>query len=231
MSADDLRVDLDLGADSLELMTLATAPAESVHLHESGIEDYLPALRTLGAWVDITATGLARYSERLTFRTSGSSGTPKPCCCPPAWGWAPGTWSTCAAARRPGWCAARSRATWSSAFQIPGTRWAGPSPSCPGRGGRDRVRALSGRRCAQQVQDAGIERLVHVYGASGTGGSARATATASLTRCSRIGRWRAITAWCAGMPGGGQHARGCKPSWCPSPDGIATGTCTIRRPG
>ena len=79
MWADHLRLDQDLGADSLELMTLATALAEALHLHESGIEDYLLARRTLGEWIDVAATGLARFSERLTFRTSGSSGAPKPC--------------------------------------------------------------------------------------------------------------------------------------------------------
>lgn len=76
---DDLRLDTDLGADSLELMGLATALAEAVHLGESGIEDYLLARRTLGEWVDIVALGLERYSACLTFRTSGSTGRPKPC--------------------------------------------------------------------------------------------------------------------------------------------------------
>ena len=76
---DDLRLDADLGVDSLELMTLATALAEAVHLGESGIEDYLLARRTLGEWMDIAATGLERYSARITFRTSGSTGVPKPC--------------------------------------------------------------------------------------------------------------------------------------------------------
>ncbi|WP_382241413.1 AMP-binding protein [Herbaspirillum sp. GCM10030257] len=69
----------DLGADSLELMELASALAESVHMHESGIEDYLLARPTLGDWVVIMQTGLRRFSDRLTFRTSGSTGTPKSC--------------------------------------------------------------------------------------------------------------------------------------------------------
>lgn len=69
----------DFGVDSLELMALATALAEALHLHESGIEDYLLARRTLGDWVDVAQASLAQFSERLTFRTSGSSGTPKPC--------------------------------------------------------------------------------------------------------------------------------------------------------
>nr|WP_290428155.1 4-coumarate--CoA ligase [Ramlibacter cellulosilyticus] len=77
--AEDLRLDEDLAVDSLELITLAAALAEALHLHESGIEDYLLARRTIGEWTDIAAAGLERFDARLTFRTSGSSGTPKPC--------------------------------------------------------------------------------------------------------------------------------------------------------
>ena len=76
---DDLVFDQDLGVDSLERMVLATALAESLHLHESGIEDYLLVRRSLGDWVDVADAGLARFSARMTFRTSGSSGSPKPC--------------------------------------------------------------------------------------------------------------------------------------------------------
>lgn len=77
--SDELHLDQDLGVDSLERIALATALAESLHLHESGIEDSLLARRTLGDWVDIAEAGLSRFSKRLTFRTSGSSGTPKAC--------------------------------------------------------------------------------------------------------------------------------------------------------
>ena len=76
---EQLRLDADLGVDSLELLQLATAFAEALHLHESGIEDYLLARRKLGEWLDIAAAGLGRFSDRLTFRTSGSTGSPKPC--------------------------------------------------------------------------------------------------------------------------------------------------------
>lgn len=76
---DATRLEADLGVDSLELMTAAAALAEALHLHASGIEDYLLARRTLGDWVDIARAGLERYSECLTFRTSGSTGLPKPC--------------------------------------------------------------------------------------------------------------------------------------------------------
>lgn len=76
---DAIRLDADLGVDSLELITAATALAEALHLHASGIEDYLLARRTLGEWVDIARAGLEQFSECLTFRTSGSTGTPKSC--------------------------------------------------------------------------------------------------------------------------------------------------------
>lgn len=75
----DIRIDADLGADSLELMLLGTALAETIHLHESGVEDYLLAKRTLNEWTDIARSGLSYFSTTLTFRTSGSAGVPKPC--------------------------------------------------------------------------------------------------------------------------------------------------------
>ncbi|MEJ5992742.1 AMP-binding protein [Ramlibacter sp. PS3R-8] len=210
MWADYLRLDMDLDSDSLELMTLATALAESVHLHESGIEDYLLARRTLGEWVDITATGLARYSECLTFRTSGSSGTPKPCvhvlaalqqetrhlatlfpdrrrvlCAVPAHHIYGFLFSVLLPARlglraekvidlrssTPAWLARGAQPGdlvigfpdfWHAVGRTvpelpPGVVGVTSCAPCP-----DAV--------SQQVEDAGIERLVHVYGASETGG-------------------------------------------------------------
>jgi long-chain acyl-CoA synthetase len=76
---DALSLTDDLGVDSLELLALATAVAEALHLHESGVEDYLLARRRLGDWVDIAETGLDYFAHRLTFRTSGSTGGPKAC--------------------------------------------------------------------------------------------------------------------------------------------------------
>lgn len=69
-----------LGLDSLELVTIATALTQTLHLHRSGIEDYLLARRRLGDWVTIAAKGLSIHSDRVTFHTSGSTGTPKACC-------------------------------------------------------------------------------------------------------------------------------------------------------
>lgn len=76
---DALRIDLDLGADSLDMMRLATSVSQAIHLHESGIEDYLLVRRTFGEWVDIATAGLERYCGALTFRTSGSTGEAKTC--------------------------------------------------------------------------------------------------------------------------------------------------------
>lgn len=77
--ADDLAIDRDLGADSLELMVLATAVNEALQLHRSGIEDLLLARRTIGDWVEIAEAGLERFSDEITFRTSGSTGIAKAC--------------------------------------------------------------------------------------------------------------------------------------------------------
>ncbi|HYD99063.1 MAG TPA: 4-coumarate--CoA ligase [Alphaproteobacteria bacterium] len=68
-----------LGADSLELMELASALNESLHMHRSGIEDYLLVRRAYGEWLDIAGHALGRFDAAVTFRTSGSTGAPKPC--------------------------------------------------------------------------------------------------------------------------------------------------------
>ncbi|MEO8561727.1 MAG: 4-coumarate--CoA ligase [bacterium] len=69
----------ELGLDSLELIAIASALAESIHLHEAGIEDRLLVRPTLGEWVAIAGEGLETYSSTMTFRTSGSQGDPKRC--------------------------------------------------------------------------------------------------------------------------------------------------------
>lgn len=68
-----------LGLDSLERLSVASALNEALHLHESGIEDLLLAKRRFGEWIEVAAEGLAAFDARLTFRTSGSSGSTKPC--------------------------------------------------------------------------------------------------------------------------------------------------------
>lgn len=68
-----------LGMDSLELVSIASGLSETLHLHRSGIEDYLLARRRLGDWVQIATHGLGVYDQEITFHTSGSTGSPKPC--------------------------------------------------------------------------------------------------------------------------------------------------------
>lgn len=76
----DWRLDGDeIGCDSLELLSLAAALAQALHLHRSGIEDLLLARRRLTDWAELSRMGLARFSDEITFSTSGSTGDPKLC--------------------------------------------------------------------------------------------------------------------------------------------------------
>jgi long-chain acyl-CoA synthetase len=69
-----------LGLDSLERMSVAAALSEALHLYESGVEDLLATgTTTFGEWLQIASRALAHVDARITFRTSGSSGKPKPC--------------------------------------------------------------------------------------------------------------------------------------------------------
>lgn len=68
-----------IGADSLELVSLATCVATFFNIYDSGLEDYLLRFKTLGEWVDLVATARQRGSKNITFATSGSMGTPKQC--------------------------------------------------------------------------------------------------------------------------------------------------------
>ena len=68
----------DLGADSLELMGLASALETQLHLRGSADAPLLARTR-LADWLDAARAGLDADGSALTFRTSGSSGAPKPC--------------------------------------------------------------------------------------------------------------------------------------------------------
>lgn len=68
-----------LGLDSLERMSVAAALSQALHLHESGAEDSLAVRTTFGDWLQIAGRALELFDARLTFRTSGSTGQPKPC--------------------------------------------------------------------------------------------------------------------------------------------------------
>jgi len=66
-----------VGADSLDLTTLATAVNERFRLHEAGNEDFLLRYRTLGDWVGLAREALWEGTSGLGFRTSGTTGAPK----------------------------------------------------------------------------------------------------------------------------------------------------------
>ncbi len=68
-----------LGFDSLERLQLGAAVCEALHLHETGLEDYLLVRSGLDDWCTLAAEALRRFSATLTFRTSGSTGVPRSC--------------------------------------------------------------------------------------------------------------------------------------------------------
>jgi 4-coumarate--CoA ligase len=77
---DDLPIsDEGLGADSLEKYRLAAAVNEMFHIHEVGVEDTLLIEPRFGDWVNLALQCWAQSAQRITFRTSGSRGTPKRC--------------------------------------------------------------------------------------------------------------------------------------------------------
>lgn len=70
----------DLGADSLELMALTASVAEVLQLPQAGLLDGLLGDTRLSAWTGVVSAALEQVRPgALTFRTSGSAGTPKPC--------------------------------------------------------------------------------------------------------------------------------------------------------
>ena len=100
----DLQFVRDLGADSLELMALGTALAEALHLQRTAVDAQLLARPCLGDWIASARDGLDAQTgtaasaaaasaaggaggaaaapapaPALTFRTSGSAGSPKRC--------------------------------------------------------------------------------------------------------------------------------------------------------
>lgn len=63
--------------DSLERLHLAGCVNEFFRLHETGTEDRLLMTRSLDEWASLVAAALTETSG-LTFRTSGSTGSPAP---------------------------------------------------------------------------------------------------------------------------------------------------------
>ena len=66
-----------IGADSIERLTLATAVAERFGLHELDAGDYLLRKHSLGEWAGLAAQGI-QQAGGMTFRSSGTTGEPKP---------------------------------------------------------------------------------------------------------------------------------------------------------
>ena len=75
----DLDLAADLGADSLDLMGAATSLGDLLGFARAGVQDALLARTRLGDWIDAAGASLCVDATVLTFRTSGSSGTPKRC--------------------------------------------------------------------------------------------------------------------------------------------------------
>jgi 4-coumarate--CoA ligase (photoactive yellow protein activation family) len=68
-----------LGVDSLEMMALAGAVNEFFHVQDTGVEDMLLARRQFGDWVDLAQHACRADGARISFRSSGSTGSPKRC--------------------------------------------------------------------------------------------------------------------------------------------------------
>jgi 4-coumarate--CoA ligase (photoactive yellow protein activation family) len=72
----------DLGADSLELLGMGTALAEALQLARADVDARLLARPRLDHWTDAVREGLrgaGAGAAAVTFRTSGSAGSPKRC--------------------------------------------------------------------------------------------------------------------------------------------------------
>ena len=75
----DLDLRADLGADSLDLMAAATSLGDLLGFARAGAQDGLLARTRLRDWIDAAGASLCVDDDVLTFRTSGSSGSPKRC--------------------------------------------------------------------------------------------------------------------------------------------------------
>ncbi len=63
-----------LGFDSLDQLGLAAAFSQALHLHRGGLGDDLLTSATLAGWLEAAVTALDRSGERVTIRSSGSTG-------------------------------------------------------------------------------------------------------------------------------------------------------------
>lgn len=67
-----------LGLDSLELLALSSVFSETLHLHRAQVPDTLLRTRTAGAWCEAASAALDRSADHISFRSSGSTGVPRP---------------------------------------------------------------------------------------------------------------------------------------------------------
>ena len=67
-----------LGLDSLELLALSSVFSGTLHLHCAQAPDALLRTTTAGAWCEAAAAALDRSANCITFRSSGSTGSPRP---------------------------------------------------------------------------------------------------------------------------------------------------------
>jgi len=74
-----MRLQDELGVDSLEWSLLASALANCLHMHDDELGERLLLSATLADWTACARDSLARRDSAITFRTSGSSGAPKNC--------------------------------------------------------------------------------------------------------------------------------------------------------
>ncbi len=65
--------------DSIEIMEMTGAVNEFFHLHKTGLEDNLLRYRNMSQWIEIISLSWLEHPEEITFRTSGSTGSPKSC--------------------------------------------------------------------------------------------------------------------------------------------------------
>ena len=80
--AEGIDLAADLGADSLDLMAAATSLADLLGFARAGMEDALLTQTRLADWIATARASLARDDTLLTFRTSGSTGSPRRCAHP-----------------------------------------------------------------------------------------------------------------------------------------------------
>lgn len=68
-----------IAVDSLERLHLASAVSEVFHVYETAFDDLFLRYGELCRWVDIVLKSRSEYNQRFSFRSGGSTGTPKLC--------------------------------------------------------------------------------------------------------------------------------------------------------